>query len=403
MKKIVCTIGLILVLLTKTCIATEETSQEENFDDLVDLISETDPTISYPDEMQEGNMDSLKRTKEPRTSLGMIEDDVYEIKKEVHLREMIDGNVYIMAEKLVIDGAMIHGNLYAMARQIKIENSEISGSVYAMGQEISLAGTIDGDAYIISENTVIEEKATIWRSVRILADQLDIRGTVGRSVYASLDTLNVLDTAKIEGELSYVSNQKGSISETAQIGNVEFIAVLPEEETTRATTMDYVMDIVSIALRTAIIGFIVLCFVNKFRKMTRENVVVDFLKFTGKGLGVFVCLPALAILLMISMIGTALGISLLALYFVLLYIATTMFSLEIVYRITTMKKQTKVSNVQVIGIAILLSILVHAMRYIPVAGGWIHLILILMGLGILWDMMFKKIKKETDNGEINEN
>ncbi len=403
MKKIVCIIGLILVLLTKTCIATEETSQEENFDDLVDLISETDPTIDYPDEMQEGNMDSLKRTKEPRTSLGMIEDDVYEIKKEVHLREMIDGNVYIMAEKLVIDGAMIHGNLYAMARQIEIENSEISGSVYAMGQEISLAGTIDGDAYIISENTVIEENATIWRSVRILADQLDIRGTVGRSVYASLDTLNVLDTAKIEGELSYVSNQKGSISETAQIGNVEFIAVLPEEETTRATTMDYVMDIVSIALRTAIIGFIVLCFVNKFRKMTRENVVVDFLKFTGKGLGVFVCLPALAILLMISMIGTALGISLLALYFVLLYIATTMFSLEIVYRITTMKKQTKVSNVQVIGIAILLSILVHAMRYIPVAGGWIHLILILMGLGILWDMMFKKIKKETDNGEINEN
>ena len=83
---------------------------EVNYDDYIDLISLEDEIM-------------------PISAFNIVEDDIYRIEKQVILQDMVDGNVYIIAQDLKITGAVIEGNVYAMAESIIIENSEITGSV----------------------------------------------------------------------------------------------------------------------------------------------------------------------------------------------------------------------------------------------------------------------------------
>ena len=138
--------------------------------------------------------------------------------------------------------------------------------------------------------------------------------------------------------------------------------------------------------------------VNKFNKLKRtENVATDLLLAMCKGAGVLVLVPLIAVVLMCTVIGIALGISVIAIYVVLLYIATAMVAIEIAYRILSKKEEIKKGAI--IGISILISIAIWAIGLIPLVGGAVKFIVLLMGLGILFDLMFQKIKKE----EVNEN
>ncbi len=404
MKKIIGVLFIILILLSTICFATEqkipqprtvETPQEEinqdetseipqvtdeepeNYDDLIDLISAT----NY-------DLDS-----------DIIEDDVYEMKENVIINEDVDGNVHAMGRKVRIEDAIIYGNVFVMAQEIEIVDCEISGTIYAMGEKIFFSGNAD-DICAMGRRVSFEEESIVSRNANVVAKDLTIRGNIERNLNASIEQINIMDTAVIEGNLNYFSNSKGTISEEAEIEDIHFMKIHEEPEQEKEIT-DYVLEVVTVALKTSIIAFFILSLTNKFKLMKRGNLILDLLKSTGKGMIAFVLTPAIAILLMLSIIGTALGVSLLAIYGVLLYVATAIVAIEIAYRIASNKEQ--ISNVKVVGIAILISIILWAVKFIPVVNGWIQFILILIGLGILSNVIFQKIKEETNNGEINEN
>lgn len=377
---------------------------------LILMVISTVSFAAYPEELENSELEMIDATDlgeieetpiEPRDhveSNEMISDDVYKMEEKVTFSEIVDANVYIMAQDVKITNAIIYGNLYVMAQNIEIENSEISGSVYAMGQKITISGMAN-DAYLLGSEIELLTDCYIWRNVRVAGGNVNVDGSIARNVYAAVSNLSIGDTAQISGKLNYTSENEGSISENARVSDVDFNKEeVKEIENEDNTQTNYVYKAFSIAFKTLIVTLVIIFLVNKFKNLKRtDSVANDLLKATGKGALVLVLVPILSILLMISVIGLGFGIVLVSLYIIAIYIAISIMSVEIAYRI--LNKEKEISKGKIIGISILVALVIWGISFIPVLGGIIKFVLNLMGLGIIFDLIFQRTKKE----EINEN
>lgn len=373
MKKVIGVLILIVLMFANISLAAYpedlEENEEVNYDDLIELISN-----------------------EPMDPSNMVEDDIYALDQDVVIDKMVDGNVYAMGQNVKIEGANIFGNVFVMAEKIEITNSQIGGSVFAMGETVNFSGSMN-DVYVAGNRVNFNQDCSVWRNAKVSGGTINVNGEIGRDFTAFAETLNVAETAKIVGKLNYSSEKEGTISENAQIGNVAFEQAEPNN-TYQKRTGDYVFDFITIIARTLIVALIIVFLVNKFKNLyTKENMVSEYLKSIGKGIGVLIVVPVITVLLMISIIGTGLGVSLLAIYIVTLYLATSIFAVEVAYRLE------KENKVKIIGIAISVSVIVKAISFIPMIGGTIVFLTALIGLGTLFDMLFKKVKNEAIDGE----
>lgn len=373
MKKVMGVLILMVMMFSSISLAAYpedlEGIEDVNYDDLIQLISQ-----------------------EPMDESKMIQDDVYEIGQEVVIDKIVDGNIYVMAQDVKIDGANVFGNVFVMAERVEIVNSQIGGSVFAMGETINLSGSMN-DVYAVGNKVNFSQDCSVWRSARVSAGTVDISGRIERDFYGFAETLNIAETAKIVGKLNYSSEKEGTISENAQIGDIAFEQAR-QNNTYQKGVGDYVFDFITIIVRTLIVALIIVFLVKKFKNLyTRENGVSEYLKSIGKGIGVLIVVPVISVLLMISLIGAGLGVSLLAIYIVIAYLATSIFAVEVAYRFE------KENKGKIIGIAILVSIIVKAISFIPTIGGTIVFLTSLIGLGTLFDMIFKKVKNEAIDGE----
>lgn len=346
-----------------------EDIEDVNYDDLIQLISQ-----------------------EPMDESKMIQDDVYALDQDVVIDKIVDGNVYAMGQNVKIEGANIFGNVFVMAEKVEIVNSQIGGSVFAMGETVNFSGSMN-DVYVAGNRVNFNQDCSVWRNAKVSGGTINVNGEIGRDFTAFAETLNVAETAKITGKLNYSSDKEGTISENAQIGDVAFEQAEPNN-TYQKKTGDYVFDFITIIARTLVIAVIIVFLVKKFKNLyTKENGLSEYLKSIGKGIGVLIVVPVISVLLMISLIGAGLGVSLLAIYIVIVYLATSIFAVEVAYRFE------KENKAKIIGIAILVSIIVKAISFIHTIGGTIVFLTSLIGLGTLFDMIFKKVKNEAIDGE----
>lgn len=346
-------------------------------------------------------LDEVESLIQPRTSEGeteLILDDIYKMEKEAVVTGIVDGNVYLMANKAKIENAMIYGSVYIMAQEVDITNSDIGGSVYVFGNKVKFSGNTN-DFYGAGNEIELAKESYIWRSARVAAENLSVNGAIEKDLHAGINKLQVGDTAVIQGKLNYYADKEGAISEQAKIQEIQFDEVEQNEEKVNPV-MDYVYEAGSVILMTLVIALVVVFCITKFTALRRsEKLGIDLLKNAGKGALVFLFMPIIAIVLMLTVIGAGIGVIGLVVYIVLLFVAISITSVEIAYRICTKKQTNEVKKGAIIGISILVSLVIWAIRFIPVIGGIVRFIAILIGLGIWYTVMFQKIKKE----EVNEN
>ena len=134
-----------------------------------------------------------------------------------------------------------------------------------------------------------------------------------------------------------------------------------------------------------------------------SNIAVDFAKSLCKGAGMLVIIPVISLIFVITILGIPLGLAVLAIYTILLYVSTTVMATEIAYRILKRKNEEQLKDRKLIGMSILVALVIWAIGLIPVVGTSVKFILILIGLGVLFDIMFQKNKKEDVIEVINEN
>lgn len=395
MKKVVGIVFLSIVLLATTVFAAYPADLENNEleqlknGNMVELtsqqIEEAEKLIEEP--LSKENIVEISND-------NSVEEDLYEFDEEVTINKKVNGNVYAMGQQIDIDGAIIKGNAFLLGQDIKIKNVQIDGSLYVLGENIEFSG-VTNDMYACGSKIIMDENGNVWRDSRIFGEKVQINGTIARNAFIAVNELTVGEKATI-GTLNYLSTNEAEISSNSKIDNVNFQKQEEkeiEESVVKFNPMTYVYKMISALFKTFIIAVLIIVCIDKFNKIKRtEKVANDLLKNAGIGALVLISAPILSIALLFTGVASGMGIIAFLLYIVIIYASSSVTSVEIATRVLDkIKKEETISNGKKIGVSVLVALIVYLVGLVPVLGGIVKFAFVLIGLGILFNLLFKKV------------
>jgi cytoskeletal protein CcmA (bactofilin family) len=328
-----------------------------------------------------------------------IDDDLYAFGATVSILGTVRGDVIVFSGTVIVGGT-VTGDVVAASGSVSV-SGQVDGSVRAAGGPVTIDGRIGGDVVVGSGTLTIGANAQVARDIlaasgavthsgqlgrdlRVAAGTLALDGRVGRDVNADVDTLTVGAGAVVDGSLTYASANEAVIPAGAAVRG-PVVRREPARQGQPATVPGPLARIVEWA--QAIVGFLVfglliVFIVPNFARRANDSLVRSPLVSLGIGAGILFALPIVAILVIVVGAFTGgwwIGLIALALYFIAIAASIPVVGLAIGTRIVPRTGRAwQLAVALVVGLAALLLV-----ALVPVLGGIVMLIAILVGLGAI--------------------
>jgi cytoskeletal protein CcmA (bactofilin family) len=328
-----------------------------------------------------------------------IDDDLYAFGGTISVLGTVRGDVIAFSGTVIIGGT-VTGDVIAASGSVSV-SGQVDGSVRAAGGPVTIDGRIGGDVVVGSGTLTIGANAQVARDIlaasgavthsgqlgrdlRVAAGTLALDGRVGRDVNADVDTLTLGARAVVDGSLTYASANEAVIPAGAAVRG-PVVRREPARQGQPATTPGPLARIVELA--QAIVGFLVfglliVFIVPNFARRANNSLVRSPLVSLGIGAGILFALPIVAILVIAVGAFTGgwwIGLIVLALYFIAIAASIPVVGLAIGTRIVPRTGRAwQLAIALVVGLAALLLV-----ALVPVLGGIVMLIAILVGLGAI--------------------
>jgi hypothetical protein len=286
---------------------------------------------------------------------------------EVAVNKKVSQSLYSVSGKLFVNDS-IGRNARVAGGQIEFSPiSEVSGNVSAAGGQVLLKGRINGNVQAAGG--------------RVLIDAI-----IGGDVEATSGQVELGPNAKIAGKLRYASRDPIMRDPAAKVaGNVETFEPsggwpMPENmEHRMGRSGGWVWTIGLLIVATVLITLMP-TFYTRVAETLRSRVGMSLLI----GFVTLICVPALAVLFLITIIGVPLALLVIAGYLILLVVGYVSAGISIGHWLLNRVKSDQTgSTLWRIGSSVLGVLIVSLLARIPWIGGWIVLIALLVGLGAL--------------------
>jgi cytoskeletal protein CcmA (bactofilin family) len=299
---------------------------------------------------------------------------------EVALNGTVRGDALVAGGRLALGGT-VDEDLYASGGEVRV-TGHIAGSTRLAGGEIELDrdSVIDGGASIAGGHVSVDGR--LGQYVQIAAGSVRINGQVAGDVEAAGGELSVGPQAVIEGSLTFRGPEPPEVAAGAQIrGGVKHI-----EEKHDARILRRMLGTLALVwlIGWIIVGSVLLAVWPGFARSVSDAATQRFGLSLLTGFLVLVAVPALIVLLTISLVGIPLGLLLLCLYLVLLplgYLATAGAIGD--WLLPRLRKGAAIATrhrvLMLLGVLIALFVATR----LPVVGGIIGLLVMLTGMGAL--------------------
>ena len=264
--------------------------------------------------------------------------------------QMVEGDFYGAAGKVNISGSVTE-DVLAAGGQVKINGSigedatifgitvdthgTVGDDLRVVAGEVTIADPVMGDLFVLGGVVTILSTASISGDVIVYAGQLTVEGSVGGDILGSVDTIRVDsdvsgdidvstlsltlgDRANVAGSVKYVSNELAVRAQNAVVGG-ELIRNDPVIMTVSST-------IKTILVPTLVLMFSVLIWfliskqtLNKVSK----RAIIKSPKPILLGCSVILFAPVAISMLLVSVIGSLVGIVFALIYLLLITLSTT--------------------------------------------------------------------------------
>ncbi len=323
------------------------------------------------------------------TKRGTVDDDYYAAGGEVDINAAITGDVITAGGELSI-GRRIEGDVMAAGGSVKIRG-EVKDDVRVTGGDLNIDAIVgddlaaSGGSVTVSPGTTVGGEAwlaggdvtmagTIGKNLKITAGNIRLSGIVHGDVELEGGEIQILEGAQIDGNLHYKSPRQASIAPSASIaGNVTYEEI----------EWDYSEHGFGILFSLTLIaaGILLFWLFPKFTLSSAERIASDPWKSLGVGIGLFIATPVIAVILMTIVLGVWIGLSVLALYFIALLLGFLISCFFIGDRgAKLMKKEISTTGGRLISVTLVI-ILIGFISIIPVIGGLMLFVLLLLGFG----------------------
>jgi len=328
-----------------------------------------------------------------------VDDDLYVGANTVIIDGTINGDLWAAGSTITVNG-VVNGSVMAAGRTVNI-NGDVGHAVRAGGETIIINGDVSGDVMVAGGDVNIASTARVGGDLLFGAgiariDGLvmgDIKGggsevTISNGVKGNIDlkveSLTILPTANIQGDLTYTCEEEADIQSGAQIGGMT-THNLPEVKEKRAKPFPFVLfsgigGKVTGFLMALIAGLVIILLAPRRLTSIAESIRSRPGASAGWGALILFVTPIAAIIVCITIIGIPVGLIALALWGIAIYLAQIPVGLFIGRWIIGRFRGVEGKAIMVGALALGLVIL-KLLRLIPYLGFFIGLAVILFGLG----------------------
>lgn len=328
--------------------------------------------------------------------------------------QVVSGDFYVAGDTLSLSG-VIEGDVYAAGRSVVIngsvtEDAVVTGATVqvhgpvgddlrAFAGEVTIAEHVAGDVVVFANSLTILSTATIDGEVLFFGNKLEISGDVGGSVTGKTGSARI--DGAIGGNIELHAQERLTLGDRAQIsGNVTYTSIaelvraqnsVVEGDITRQSGAEQNVREINV-IPFLMLLFTSLVFLLLFRDQlsTFVGMVTKRPAFFGLvGLATLIATPVVAILLVVSILGMPLGITLAFLYLALLVWSWSLVGIVLgaFLSFAFTKKYSISLTWTVLGVLVFV-----ALGYIPVFGPLLTLLLPCVTLGACAVIIYNRIR-----------
>lgn len=236
---------------------------------------------------------------------GTVKGDVYCAGRNVTVSGTVEGDVLCAGQDVTIEGT-VKGDVRAAGATVLLKGA-VEGSVSFMGATITTdsASKIGRDAFVAANS--VNLSGTVGRDAMLGGSRVVLSGVVGRDVSGQVTTLQAAQTAKIGGNLTYVSDYDASVPGGVVAGKVQRTPIAEHEgrfgRSSNTISGLLLAALVAVLLFVALTLLVVLILPKYAHRVSDVSNAKQFAIYFLIGLASVVVTPVLIMLLMISVIG----------------------------------------------------------------------------------------------------
>lgn len=391
---------MLLILSATTVFANNESEQiEQNNTNIISTNNSTATDLA-PNNTQSN----------PEENTNYKKSDVYLIGDTVSVDYIVDGNLFICANKVYIN-SQIGGDAFIMANELIIDTQGyIFSNLFVLSNSLDIKGFVY-DLYSCTRTTTLSS-GTIYRDAHVSCDSLTINGIIGRNAFVNAQSINFntdsLNNAIIYGNLNYSSKSEILIPDNVVSGAVTFKQEVANEKTTGTIIAESLVNLGEFMAFVLLVWLICSWLAPKFLNYTNNCVGKQTLKVFGIGLLALIAVPLACIILILLQLTAGFSLLILALYIITLAISNSIFVITANKYLCTKLKINGFAGT--FGMLVVSGIIIWVIITLPYIGGIANLIMNILGLGVLISYLlpnkFKTVKdnkKENKTNEIKNN
>ena len=263
-----------------------------------------------------------------------------------------------------------------------------SRDLHLTSEQVALNGWIYRNSFITAKSITTQEKFINQGNLTVIdADNFTFSGEISGDATINAKEINLKNkdneknlTCKITGNLSYSSNSQIEIPENIVLKEIKYSKYT---NTTSTNIFSNIWNYVINLITSLVCIFIIYLLISKFAPKYLDNLSnitgLNLLKSLGIGLGLLILIPIISVLLLITEIGSILGIIILLIYIILLIIANPIFIISI----ATFAKNKLQNKFNIYLYILAITIIVSLISLIPYVGFIISMLISLIGFGII--------------------
>lgn len=301
---------------------------------------------------------------------------------KVEINKSIKGIGFIAANELDVNAPQQY--LFGFGANINIKNN-IEKDLFVFGSTVKTDATIKRDAYIAGEYIDINGK--VVRNTYIYGTEVNIDGIFNGDVTINASVINISDDAKIEGTLKYNDDAIiDGLNETIKTKTYN-------QKENNISFKDYISNFISTYIHITLLA-IALIFIseNLFKKSLKQTEKPNsktILILCGKGFLILIGVPIILMMLIFSGLFISVGVVGGLIYGILVYISE-IFTGYFIAKLLDKKYFKK--NMNSYALVIVGLFILYILGIIPVIGSLISFLSILLGLGIIGNMIIEAKK-----------
>lgn len=287
----------------------------------------------------------------------VIDNDYFAAGDSVTLSGTVNGDAYVAGGNVTFDG-VVNGDLLIAGGNVTILG-KVTGDVRAAGGNVIFSSQVDKNATLLGGSISLSDSGKVLGSLvsaggnvsvntpigkgaNIAGGQITLGNAIGSDVNTYTNSLVLLPTTRIVGDLNYWSqkdmqlNPEASISGTStyhfaqpsQYQNKKTVEKVDSEKILGIVTVSTLLFGIYVLIIQLLIGLLIIKLMPVFMKETTEVINTRPLASLGIGFLVVILLPLIFTLLLITVVGIPLAFALIIgmiLYWIVSGIAIALF------------------------------------------------------------------------------